>query len=95
LPLVFANGDYKGLFVPADVRVTTRQLMRDGTPIWIEADLTLREYVAPVVLAEETPRQDPVAAEQPGANGAAVPAQTVDAEPPPRPADAPPTRMAP
>jgi phage protein U len=96
LPLIFANGDYKGYFVPIDVRVATKQLMRDGTLVWVEADLTLREYVLPVVLVEEVPKQDPVAAEKPGVDGAAVsPAQTVDADPAPRSASAPPTRMAP
>jgi phage protein U len=96
LPLIFANGDYKGYFVPTDVRAATKQLMRDGTLIWVEADLTLREYVRPVVLVEETPRQEPVAAEKSGVNGAVVPpAQTVNADPTPRPASAPPTRVAP
>lgn len=95
LPLVFANGDYKGLFVPVDASVTSRQTMRDGTLIWVDARLTLREYVLPVVLAEETPKQEPVAAEKPGANGATkVPAQTVNKTPPPRPATAAPTRTA-
>ncbi|MDR0440138.1 MAG: phage tail protein [Candidatus Accumulibacter sp.] len=93
LPLIFANGDYKGHFVPTDMRVTTKQLTRDGTLVWVETDLTLREYVLPVVLVEETPRQEPVAAEKPGTSGAAaLPAQTVNTEPPPRPADAPPVR---
>jgi phage protein U len=93
LPLIFANGDYKGFFVPTHVKVVTKQLMRDGTLIWVEADLALREYVLPVVLVEETPRQEPVAAEKTGVAGAPVPpAQTVSAEPAPRPADAPPTR---
>ncbi|MDR2451851.1 MAG: phage tail protein [Candidatus Accumulibacter sp.] len=96
LPLVFANGNYLGRFVPTDLSVTTKQLMRDGTLIWVEAELTLREYVQPAVLTEETPRQEPVAAEKPGSTGAAtLPAQTVDAEPAPRPANASPTRTAP
>lgn len=91
LPLVFANGDYKGWFVPTDVRVTTRQVMRDGTLIWLEAELTLREYVRPVVLVEETssrnqwpPRGDP--------NGQVKkPAQTVNRAP----ASSPPARRQP
>ena len=95
LPLVFANGDYKGWFVPTDVRVTTRQVMRDGTLIWLEAELTLREYVRPVVLVEETSKQEPVATERPDPNGQVKkPAQTVNRAPASRPASAPPTRSA-
>lgn len=43
LPLVFANGDYKNWFVPTEVRVTTRQVMRDDD--LDGGELTLREYV--------------------------------------------------
>lgn len=92
LPLVFANGDYKGWFVPTDVRVTTRQVMRDGTLIWLEAELTLREYVRPVVLVEETSKQEPVATEKPDPNGQVKkPAQTVNRAP----ASGPPVRRQP
>ena len=95
LPLVFANGDYKGWFVPTEVRVTTRQVMRDGTLIWMEAELTLREYVRPVVLIEETTKQDAVATEKTDPNGQVKkPAQTVNRTPASRPASVPPTRSA-
>ena len=94
LLLVFANGDYKGWFVPTE-RVTTRCVMRDGTLIWMEAELTLREYVRPVVLIEETTKQDAVATEKTDPNGQVKkPAQTVNRAPASRPASAPPTRSA-
>jgi phage protein U len=90
LPLVLANGDYKGLFVPVDASVTTRQAMRDGTVIWVEASLTLREYVAPAVLAEETAKQEPTAVEKNGR----PPSGAVEAAPAPRSDSAKPTRTA-
>lgn len=95
LPLVFANGDYKGWFVPTEVSVTAQQTMTDGTFIWIEAKLTLREYVEPKVLAELTPRKEPEAAEKPAGNGTKKkPAKTVKRTAPERPLDAPATRNA-
>lgn len=95
LPLIFANGDYKGWFVPTEVRVTTRQVMRDGTLIWLEADLTLREYVRPVVLVEQTPRKEPEAAEKPAGNGTKKkPAKTVKKTPAARASGAPVCRNA-
>ena len=66
LPLVFANGDYKGRFVPTAFSITTRQTMRDGSLIWVEGSMSLREYVAPPVLAEATPKQPAVAATKKG-----------------------------
>lgn len=66
LPLVFANGDYKGWYIPTEANATLKQTMRDGTVIWLEGGITLREYVEPPVLAEATPKQEPVAAEKKG-----------------------------
>ncbi len=95
LPLVFANGDYRGYFVPTEVTVTAMQTMTDGTSIWIEARMSLREYVAPVVLAEQTPRKEPEAAEKPATNGTKKkPAKTVRKPPAARAADAPVCRNA-
>ena len=91
LPLVYASGDYKGLFIPTEAGVTFQQTFADGKPIWIEADLTLREYVQPPV--DATQKQEPVAAEKSGANGTTTtPAQTVKKTPTPRATTAPPTR---
>jgi phage protein U len=96
LPLVFSNGDYKGWFVPTEVTVTAQQTMTDGTSIWIEAKLTLREYVEPKVLAEQTPRKEPEAAEKPAGNGTKKrPAKTVKKTPAARPSGAPVCRNAP
>ena len=67
LPLVFANGDFKGWFVPTELSQTYRASSQDGTPIWVEAQLTLREHVLPPVTVQAAP--EPVAAEKPGAAG--------------------------
>ena len=75
LPLVFANGDYKGWFVPVEVSQTYRATSANGTPLWLEATLTLREHVLPPVLVEQ--KTEPKAAEKPGSNGKPKkPAQT-------------------
>ena len=96
LPLVFANGDYKGYFVPTEVTLTSRQLMRDGGAIWIESTLTLREYVEPVALVERTPSQPASAAEKSGTQGKPKkPAKTVHKTPTPRKSNLASTRSAP
>ena len=69
LPLIYANGDYKGWFVPTELSITSHQTMRDGTIVWIDAKLTLREYVVPKVLVEQAPRKNAEAAEKPEAKG--------------------------
>ncbi len=69
LPLVFANGDYRGRFVPISAEMKTRQTARDGTALWIEGSMTLREFVEPPVLAEQTPVQEPVAVEKADSGG--------------------------
>ena len=75
MPLVFANGDMKGWFVPVEVSQTYRATSADGTPIWLEATLTLKEHVLPPVLVEQ--KKEPKAAEKPGRNGKPKkPAQT-------------------
>lgn len=85
LPLVFSNGDYKGLFVPVSVRETTHQLMPDGGLLWQAAELTLREFVRPVVVGEEKSRQPAAAAEKTGANGKTTPpSNAVRRDPAPR-----------
>ena len=61
LPLVYANGDYRGQFVPVDGSVSTRQTMRDGTLIWVEASLSLKEYVRPPELVEQVASQPALA----------------------------------
>lgn len=81
LPLVFANGDYKGYFVPAEASVTSRMLSAGGTAIWIEAKLTLREYVRVAALVERKTAQ---AAEKQGTGGAKKPAKTKRRTPPAR-----------
>ncbi len=95
LPLVFSNGDYKGWFVPVELAVTSQQTMADGTAIWMEAKLQLREYVEPKILAEQTPRKAPIAAEQASTGGAVKkPAKTVKKAPAARAASAPACRGA-
>lgn len=96
MPLVFSNGDYKGWFVPTEVSVTSQQTMTDGTSVWIEVKLTLREYVEPKVLAEQTPRKEAEAAEKPATNGTKrKPAKTVKKTPAARASGAPVCRNAP
>lgn len=73
LPLVFANGDYKGYFVPVEASVTSRMLTAGGSAIWIDIKLTLREYVRPTALVERKPAQ---AAEKQTAGGTRKPAKT-------------------
>lgn len=64
LPLVYANGDYRGQFVPVDGSVSTRQTMSDGTLVWVEASLSLKEYVRPPELPEQVASQPAVAAKK-------------------------------
>lgn len=86
LPLVFANGDYRGRFVPVWAEVSTRQTGRDGTALCIEVRVTLREFVEPPVIPEETPKQKPVAAEKADSGGKKKkPAGTVRRKATPRP----------
>jgi len=87
-PLHYSNGDYKGTFVPMDCTVTSRQSMRDGTLVWIDATLSLKEYVEPKALVEQTPSQPPVAAETRAPGGTRKPPRTVKKAPKPRPATA-------
>lgn len=84
LPLVFANGDYRGYFVPTEASVTSRMLTAGGTALWIESKITLREFVWPVMLMEATSSQPPVAAEKPAKTKAKKPAKTVSKKPPAR-----------
>jgi len=92
-PLTFANGDHKGFFVPLEASVGFRQSSRDGTAIWIEASLKLREHVAPQTLVEQVASQAPTAAEIPASGGSTrKPPRTVQRTPQPRAANAPATR---
>lgn len=96
LPLVFSNGDYKGLFVPVSVRETMHQLMPDGGILRIDAELTLREFVRPVVVGEEKASQAATAAARPGANGkTTLPVNAAQTRAQPRPKSAPVTRCTP
>lgn len=96
LPLVFSNGDYKGLFVPVSVRETTHQLMPDGGLLFVAAEVTMREFVRPVVVGEEKASQPAVAASTPGANGkTTLPVDAVQTTPPARAKSAPLTRCTP
>lgn len=89
LPLVYANGDYKGWFVPTEAHLTLHHTTADGTAVWIEVKLSLREYVAPRVLAEQRARQSAQAAEKPASHGTRKkPARTVRKTPPARPKNA-------
>lgn len=94
LPLVFANGDYKGWFIVTEANATLRQTMRDGTVIWLEANATLREYVRPPVLAEATPKQPAKAAES-TKGGKTKPARTKNTRAKARSSSSPATRNAP
>lgn len=67
LPLIFANGDYMGWFVPVELTETYRATHADGTLIWMEATLQLKEHVLPPVLVEQ--KTQPKAAEKPAAGG--------------------------
>lgn len=84
LPLVFANGDYKGKFVVVDVDTTSTQTLKDGTLISMQARVALREYVAPKLLTTTKPKQTPVAVK----SGTQKPARTVKRKPKPRAATA-------
>lgn len=96
LPLVFSNGDYKGLFVPVSVRETTHQLMPDGGLLFVQAEVTMREFVRPVVVGEEKASQPALAASTPGANGKTTPpVDAVQTTPPARAKSAPLTRCTP
>lgn len=96
LPLVFASGDFKGFFVPVQLQVTAQQTARDGTMLWAQAQLTLREAALPPVLVEEHERREPLATQKSIGNDAAgKQAQALRRTPTPRPAHAPATRSAP
>ena len=66
MALVYANGDYRGTFVPVDGSITKKATMRDGTAIWAEATLKLREFVPEPTLAEQPATQPAKAAEKSG-----------------------------
>lgn len=86
LPLVFANGDHRGYFVPTEATITSRQLTGGGGALWIEAKLTLREFVQPATLVERRPAQ---AAEKSTSGGKKKPAKTKRRKPAPRTIDRP------
>lgn len=81
LPLVFANGDYKGKFVVTNAEVTTRQTLADGTVISLEANVTLREYAEPKLLGAIKPKAKAIAIK----SATKKPAKTVKRKPKPRP----------
>lgn len=91
-PLHYSNGEYKGTFVATDCSATSRQVMRDGTLIWLEASLTLKEFVEPPAPVEQKAAQRPVAAEKRSANGRRKPPRTVKAAAKSRSKSAPVTR---
>lgn len=96
LPLVLFSGAHLGWFVPVSVNVTTRMTRGDGTLLWIEAQLKMRESPPAAAMPDETPSQPAVAVEQTAANGSAtMPSQIVYKTPAQRPADASPLRSAP
>jgi len=77
------------------VNVTTRMTRGDGTLLWIEAQLKMRESPPAASMPDETPRQSAVAIEQNAASGSAtMPSQSVYKTPAPRPAGASPLRSA-
>lgn len=88
-PLHLGNGDFKGTFVAADCSISARHTFPDGTLIWAEGSLTLREYVVPLVLVEQTASQAPTAAQSRSGGGVSTPPKTVLAKPAPRAARAP------
>ncbi|MEX3555332.1 MAG: phage tail protein [Burkholderia gladioli] len=88
-PLHYSNGDYKGTFVPTDCSTTSRQVMRDGTLVWLEASLTLKEFVEPPKPVEQKPTQPATAAEKHATNGRRKPPRTVKAAAKARPKSAP------
>ncbi len=96
LPLVMMSGAHQGWFVPVSVRVATRMTRHDGTLLWIEASLTMRECPPPSVMPDMVASQAAVAIEQIGANGSATqPSRTVSVVPPARADDVSPLRSAP
>ncbi len=46
-PLVFGNGVFRGRFVVTDLRTRTERTTATGALLAIDADITLREHVAP------------------------------------------------
>jgi phage protein U len=85
LPLVFANGDYKGYFVPTEASVSSKKLHADGGAVWMEVKLSLRECVVPPSLVEATPVKPAAAAEKPANGKPTKPAKTVKKKPAQRP----------
>ena len=66
MALVYANGDYRGTFVPVEGTITKKATTRDGSAFWAEATLKLREFVEPPSLPEQPARQPAKAAEKSG-----------------------------
>ncbi|MEX3629044.1 MAG: phage tail protein [Burkholderia sp.] len=88
-PLHLGNGDYKGTFVPTECTISVRHSFPDGTLVWLEGSLTLREYVAPPALIDATASKTPVAAQSRAGSSVTPPPQTVSASAAARPASAP------
>lgn len=84
MPLVFANGDFKGWFVPVDVSVTATQTAVDGTLLAIEAQMNLLEFVPPKTPAEAPAKKPAQAAEKRSVGKTNKPARTVKRKPTPR-----------
>lgn len=91
-PLHLANGDFKGTFVATECSISTRHTFPDGTLLWAEGSLTLKEYVVPFALVDATASQTPVAVQSRSGGSVTSPPQTVNASPAPRPTGAPITR---
>lgn len=91
LPFILANGDYKGRFVITALTTSYKQTMRDGTVIWLEASITLREYIDPPTLVEATPSKPAVATQN---SQGQPPARTVNSPTTPRSGTRPVTRNA-
>jgi hypothetical protein len=95
LPLVLMSGAHQGWFVPVSVRVTTRMTRHDGTLLWIEASLTMRECPPPDPMPNVAASQPAVAVEKIGADGSVLPpSQAVSMVPPARADSARPLRSA-
>ncbi len=86
LPLVFANGDYRGYFVPTEATITSKHHTSTGSAIWIEAKLSLREFYKAAELVE---RKQAQAAETSTSAGTKKPARTKRRTPVARTSDRP------
>jgi phage protein U len=69
LPLVFGNGDYRGLFVITEIEETSEVLADDGSPIAVSMRLSLKEWVAVAAIDPDAP---PIPATPPLAIAAAA-----------------------